>query len=70
MADWVARANVSDSKPSENVGCASCGRFLQWMPAKLSITVKVLEDRQLRCFSKRDGGDRKRRLRKLLLWKA
>jgi hypothetical protein len=38
--------------------CASRERFLQWTLGKLFLTVEVLEDRQLICLSKRDGGAR------------
>ena len=38
---------------------ASRGRFLQWMLAKLFLTVEALEERRLICFSKRHRGERK-----------
>jgi hypothetical protein len=37
-----------------SVGCASSKRLLQWMATKLFLTVEVLEDRPLICFSKGD----------------
>ena len=43
------------------MGFASLGRFLQWMLAKLFLTVEALEERQLIRFSKRDEGEHKRR---------
>src|SRR5260370_41447893 len=41
------------------VGCARLGVFLQWMLAKLFLTVETFEERQLICFSKRDRGEHK-----------
>jgi hypothetical protein len=42
------------------VGSASRGRFLQWILAKLFLTVEALEERRLIGFSKRDRGEHKR----------